>query len=637
MWIEFPQGLTQVQGSRHYVTLFESAFATASLGDHKNLALSTSYLRAIPPPPPEATPLDGLTRVNLHEANLTQWVSYIQDVALGMRKPPQAAIDCPTEDIMGILHKLERMTNITFCWFCFILGGYCRCHPEVPQAPTPLWNPPGYIYATMAAVTTTSASTSMVGVPTVADPPPGYPALPLSMDTTSPPKAPNVLAGAGVGRGKAMQTMLATVRPQGPRQVRPQSAIQQQGASAGQEATQATPYKQQVLLPQVPRPAAGTRLCTAAVITRASTITSTASGIEAGARGRSRERSSPRGSRDQSTHGRRPRFSTRGSRKQRPGIVSQNPMDDLDNYVPSGWKMDLLHIVGCHYAHQIGPLTNEKWKKGSKAFLQAMKLRREKEWLAIKELEPLNYMSYVAAMFKQVTSHYLKGLSGYTGWMRASGYYHWKVDELNQLDCCPHLRGIPVPKGPIPQPSTGQQSPKPQQAQQLCRSDKPEVQTSASGGHRGEQLPALMELDDLPQAEARAGDPSSWYNRSVQEEEWREVNKKLVAEVKSLQEALGRSSSSTVAVGSARPKELKAVYKHIATCEPPRGNIASTAIQAFYPTLHHGQWRTLSSQALAMISEYHTACVINGSSTTSPIPSQEILLWWIIPIQLEQV
>ena len=25
-----------------------------------------------------------------------------------------------------------------------------------------------------------------------------------------------------------------------------------------------------------------------------------------------------------------------------------------------------------------------------------------------------------------------------------------------------------------------------------------------------------------------------------------------------------------------------------------------------------------------MISEYHTACVINGSSTTSPIPSQEI-------------
>ena len=106
-----------------------------------------------------------------------------------------------------------------------------------------------------------------------------------------------------------------------------------------------------------------------------------------------------------------------------------------------------------------------------------MKLRKEKEWLAIKKLEPLNYMGYVTAMFKQVMGHYLKELSGYTGWMRASGYYHWKVAELNQLDRCPHLRGIPVPKGPIAQPSTGQQPPKPQQAQQSCQSDEPEVQT----------------------------------------------------------------------------------------------------------------------------------------------------------------
>ena len=92
-------------------------------------------------------------------------------------------------------------------------------------------------------------------------------------------------------------------------------------------------------------------------------------------------------------------------------------------------------------------------------------------------------MSYVAAVFKQVTGHYLKGLSGYTGWMRAGGYYHWKVAELNQLDRCPHLRGIPVPKGRIPQPSTGKQPPKPQQAQESHRSDESQVQTSASGGH----------------------------------------------------------------------------------------------------------------------------------------------------------
>ena len=95
-------------------------------------------------------------------------------------------------------------------------------------------------------------------------------------------------------------------------------------------------------------------------------------------------------------------------------------------------------------------------------------------------------MSYVAAMFKQIMGHYLKRLSGYTGWMRAGVYYHWKVVELNQLDHCSNLRGIPVPKGPIAQPSTGQRPPKPQQAQQLHRSDEPEAQTSAAGGHQDE-------------------------------------------------------------------------------------------------------------------------------------------------------
>ena len=193
----------------------------------------------------------------------------------------------------------------------------------------------------------------MVGVPTVADPPPGYSTLP--MDMTLPPKATNLLSGVGVGRGKALQTMWAAVRPPGPHQVQPQSAIQQQATSAEQEATQAAPYKQQVLLPQVPWPAAGAIPHIAAVTTQASTTTSTASGIKAGARGRARERSSSRGSRDQSTCGRRPRSSTRGSRKQWQDTISQNPMDDLNNYVPSGWKRDLPHIVGCHYAHQIVP------------------------------------------------------------------------------------------------------------------------------------------------------------------------------------------------------------------------------------------------------------------------------------------
>ena len=43
-----------------------------------------------------------------------------------------------------------------------------------------------------------------------------------------------------------------------------------------------------------------------------------------------------------------------------------------------------------------------------------------------------------------------------------------------------------------------------------------------------------MELDELPHAEAGAGDHQSWYSMSVQEEEWKEANKKLAARIKKL-------------------------------------------------------------------------------------------------------
>ena len=94
-------------------------------------------------------------------------------------------------------------------------------------------------------------------------------------------------------------------------------------------------------------------------------------------------------------------------------------------------------------------------------FLQAMELHKEKEWLAIKELKPLKYMGYVAKVFQQITGHHLDHLSNYTGWIRAGGYYHWRVAKLNQLSHCPHLEGIPVPKGTLARPSTRQQPQQP--------------------------------------------------------------------------------------------------------------------------------------------------------------------------------
>ena len=83
------------------MTLFESPFVDSGLSEMENNALKVSSLLAVPPPPPDMQPLEGLQGTNLTKANLTQWASYVQDVASGMQRPPHAAMDCPNQDIAG--------------------------------------------------------------------------------------------------------------------------------------------------------------------------------------------------------------------------------------------------------------------------------------------------------------------------------------------------------------------------------------------------------------------------------------------------------------------------------------------------------------------------------------------------------
>ena len=124
--------------------------------------------------------------------------------------------------------------------------------------------------------------------------------------------------------------------------------------------------------------------------------------------------------------------------------------------VPSSWKRDLMHIVGCYYASQISPLNTCQWHSDRDKFIQVME-ERKSEWLNIKELEPLHYMRYVDKCFVDSTGRNLKGLGLLMKWIWPRSYYHWKVAELHQLQHCPHLQGLPVPLGPMERLSALQQ------------------------------------------------------------------------------------------------------------------------------------------------------------------------------------
>ena len=296
----------------------------SALDELENNALRAGSLMAIPPPPPGSQPLSGSTTVDLSGNSLTQWAYHIQDVASGMRLPPEAAASCPQSNIVGVLDRLEGMTRVRYCRHCFGVGQKCQCSTIPHQAPGPtsaLWTPPTVSYATMASSTETTASTSAVGVTRPSYRPPGLPPL-EAMDTLPAPTSENLLLTTGVSRGSRGWTQPQIPTTPGLRQMRPRMPQSQAPTPRRQEATPATPYQQPVYPPRTAAP-------------KLSTTPSATQGCEGLARedGGTRGRSSSRGSQD----GRRgSRSSARGSQKCRWGALDSDLMDEMANYEPQG-------------------------------------------------------------------------------------------------------------------------------------------------------------------------------------------------------------------------------------------------------------------------------------------------------------
>ena len=218
-------------------------------------------------------------------------------------------------------------------------------------------------------------------------------------------------------------------------------------------------------------------------------------------------------------------------------------------------------------------------------------------------------MLYVARIFKQITGHRLKGLGEHTGWIRAKGYYHWKMSKLNQLEHCPHLRGLPVPRGPIARPSSCQQPQKP---------NKPKAPAAGASGH--DRAEESSDSDESPPMVGAAGDGQSWYEQMVWEDAWKKAHKRKRMEVG--QQAPSRPFS--LGSGPGWEEAVSAIYRHVVDQDPPQTNITSMAVSSYYPHFTPAAVKTLAGQVLCMIVEYHLACVTRCSATTNPILPEEI-------------
>ena len=147
--------------------------------------------------------------------------------------------------------------------------------------------------------------------------------------------------------------------------------------------------------------------------------------------------------------------------------------------------------------------------------------------------------------------------------------------------------------------------------------------TSGSSGE-----PSLME--------GRAGDGSSWFEQVTHEEARQGACKRK--RVDTDQQAPGRPFP--LRSEEARKEAMGAIYEHTAGQEPPQRNITSRAISAYYPNFTPAAVKTVASQVLCMIAEYHLACATRAPQPPALSYLRQLnnicLHWWTMPIRVAQ-
>ena len=283
-----------------------------------------------------------------------------------------------------------------------------------------------------------------------------------------------------------------------------------------------------------------------------------------------------------------------------------------------------------------------------------MAKRKAREWTDIKELTPLQFMPYVAKLFKEVTGQDLQGLSHFTGWISQGGYYHWRVAQQGLIHLVPHLQGQPMPRMPDARPCGKPLPPRPAQSKTQAmgasgkRPDQAQPapggsgqgstssqggQPSTSGQGRTTTAPKQSGKSSTPRqgggpasssgsgTPAASGGPLNLPPGRGGAGDWYEMY---------MRETQGRISEPPgppypIGMVEARREAVGQIYDRVARKEPPSHNIASKALRAYYTRVDPQTLSTWACQMLCMIAEYHMACVTRGSVVTSPILPRELV------------
>ena len=155
----------------------------------------------------------------------------------------------------------------------------------------------------------------------------------------------------------------------------------------------------------------------------------------------------------------------------------------------------------------------------------------------------------------------------------------------------------------------------PSELQQPQRPNRPEATAAGASGHNRAEAPSTPQSSEEPSAGmSGAGDGQSWYDQVTKEDARKKASKRKRTDT----DPQVPGHPFPLGSGMDRKEAMGAIYEHMADQEPPQKNIASRAIGAYYPNFSPTAVKTVTSQVLCMIAEYHLACTIWGLTTTSP-------------------
>ena len=552
---------TEVSGGCEKVyQCLPSSFSGAPLPES---TANVHFAGLFPPPIGRTVPQGGFL-TDLTELNLLGWADLVQDVAVGLQAlPPRLCLDLGTQAV-ALLQLLEVATGVGFCHHCFHPRPRCMCMGASQPAPPTSWSQivqqaQGYgVASTSRGVT--DPSTPMGGMPGYVVLPPGLTPPDFSIWSIPPQEVPlppglpaSPLYQPPMGRATSLraaidrqvQVMRAMVpqaptpsapKLQAPPPQAPQMAPPMHQPLPSSRSQPATPYQQAVQPPVKPKGRGVTfNSSTDKIVAvgsqdadgclRQRTCDQDDKTWPASPGRGACERSSGRTTGKQTLHQvsecpsgtacKAPRDSTMGSTSHQCSSSTRAPKDPLRHvarFRSQGWRKDLDLIFKAYYRYNFSSFKESEWSRIRDKVLDHL-LSLQEECRGIKENDPLPYMPYMEEQFFAATGIWLKGLAKCTTWIKRGSYYHSVVARKGQLNKCPHLAGIELPKGPQITPSESHLVSQRKLETPVTSSSAPAIEASAPQGATAD-VPAPMETGG-------AGDTCSWAGRTEDKDDFK--------------------------------------------------------------------------------------------------------------------